>query len=130
MTRSLSLIRASFAVAALAVATTAASAPGVAKSNVAKSNFDGSWSVSIVTEKGECDRGYRYPIAINNGTLVNAGDTAFDISGKVANNGAITVRLAYGDKAAVGTGRMSPTYGTGSWSGGSCAGTWTAERKG
>lgn len=125
MTRSLSLIRASFAVAALAVATTAASAPGVAKTN-----FDGSWSVSIVTEKGECDRGYRYPIAINNGTLVNAGDTAFDISGKVANNGAITVRLAYGDKSATGTGRMSPTYGQGSWTGGSCAGTWTAERKG
>jgi hypothetical protein len=125
MTRSLSLIRASFAVAALAVATTAASAPGAAKTN-----FDGSWSVSIVTEKGECDRGYRYPIAINNGTLVNAGDTAFDISGKVANNGAITVRLAYGDKAATGTGKMSPTYGQGSWTGGTCAGTWTAERKG
>jgi hypothetical protein len=126
MTRSHTLVRrAFFAVAALAVTTVAASAPGIAKSN-----YDGSWSVSIVTEKGDCDRGYRYPIGINNGVLFNAGDTSFDISGKVANNGAITVRVAYGDKSATGTGRMSPSFGQGSWSGGSCTGTWTAERRG
>jgi hypothetical protein len=126
MTRSYTLARrVSLAIAALAVTTVAASAPGIAKSN-----YDGAWSVSIVTEKGDCDRGYRYPIAINNGTLINAGNTSFDISGKVANNGAVIVRVAYGDKAATGSGKMSPTYGQGSWSGGSCAGTWTAERRG
>ena len=111
--------------AAAAAATFFTSAP-----SVAKSNFDGTWSVSIVTEKGECDRGYRYPIGINNGVLFNAGDTGFDISGKVANNGAIAVRIAYGDKSATGTGRLSGNMGTGSWSGGSCAGSWTAERRG
>lgn len=126
MTRSHTLVcRAFFLVAAVAVTAVAASAPGIAKSN-----YDGAWSVSIVTEKGDCDRGYRYPIAINNGTLINAGNTSFDISGKVANNGAVIVRVAYGDKAATGSGKMSPTYGQGSWSGGACAGTWTAERRG
>jgi hypothetical protein len=126
MIRSHTLVRRAFLVAAaLAVTTVAASAPGVAKSN-----YDGQWSVSIVTEKGDCDRGYRYPIGINNGVLFNAGDTAFDISGKVATNGAVVVKVAHGDKSATGTGKMSPTYGEGSWSGGACAGTWTAERRG
>lgn len=126
MIRSHTLVRRAFLVAAaLAVTTIAASAPGVARST-----FDGTWSVSIVTEKGDCDRGYRYPIGINNGVLYNAGDTGFDISGKVASNGAITVRVAHGDQAATGTGKMSPTYGEGLWAGGSCAGSWTAERRG
>ncbi len=31
--------------------------------------FDGLWSVLIVTEKGDCDRGYRYPIRIARGAL-------------------------------------------------------------
>ncbi|MGB6965319.1 MAG: hypothetical protein WBD90_12715, partial [Xanthobacteraceae bacterium] len=34
--------------------------------------YDGLWSVSIVTEKGDCDRGYRCPIRISNGQLANA----------------------------------------------------------
>src|SRR3954467_14369750 len=29
-----------------------------------KPSFDGSWSVLIVTEKGKCDRAYRYPVKI------------------------------------------------------------------
>jgi hypothetical protein len=126
MIRSQQLIRRGtvFLVAAAALASVATAAP-----SVARSNFDGTWSVSIVTEKGECDRGYRYPIAINNGVLVNGGDTAFDISGKVAANGSIAVRIAYGDKSANGRCRLSGNIGMGSWSGGSCAGTWTAERR-
>ncbi len=95
----------------------------------AKTNFDGMWSVVIVTEKGDCDRAYRYPININDGKLENAGSASFDISGKVATNGAITVRVSYGDKSAVGSGRLSHASGGGSWSGGACAGSWTAERR-
>jgi len=92
-------------------------------------NFDGKWSVVVVTTKGDCDRAYRYPIAIRGTTLVNAGDTAFDISGRVQDNGSIAVKISYGDKSAQGSGRLSGTFGQGSWSGGSCAGTWTAERR-
>jgi hypothetical protein len=95
----------------------------------ASGNFDGQWSVVVVTTKGDCDRAYRYPIAIHGQNLVNAGDTAFDIAGKVQGDGAVAVRITYGDKSASGSGRLSATTGTGSWSGGSCAGTWTAERR-
>ena len=95
----------------------------------ATNNFDGKWSVVIVTENGDCDRAYRYPIDIRGQTLINAGNASFDISGKVQDNGAVAVRIAYGQKSASGSGRLSGTTGEGSWSGGGCGGTWTAERR-
>lgn len=111
-----------------AVAALAASI-AIAAPSAAKTSFDGNWSVLIVTEKGDCDRAYRYPVAISDGKLANAGSTPIDISGQVAGDGKINVRVSYGSKNALGIGRLSGTSGTGSWNGGSCAGTWTAERR-
>ena len=91
--------------------------------------YDGLWSVSIVTEKGDCDRGYRYPIRITNGVLANAGSVSVDIVGKVQPTGAITVMLSAAGKSANGSGRLSGDLGEGRWSGGECSGTWTAERR-
>ena len=93
-------------------------------------SYDGVWSVVIVTEKGTCDRAYRYPIRISNGTVVNEGSSPATISGKVASNGAVTVTVSAGSKSAIGSGRLSSTAGVGSWHGGDCTGTWEAERRG
>jgi hypothetical protein len=114
-------------VAAFAVA---ASATVAATTSFAPPPYDGLWSVSIVTEKGACDRGYRYPIRIANGLLANAGDTAFTITGKVAPTGAIIVTVSHGSSSATGSGRLAGDIGEGSWSAGECSGTWTAERRG
>src|SRR5499433_2657944 len=97
------------AAAVLGLGVVAASAPVQATGN-----FDGKWSVVIVTEKGDCDRAYRYPIDIKNMTLINAGNASFDISGK---------------KSASGSGRLSGNSGEGRWAGGGCAGSWMAERR-
>jgi hypothetical protein len=103
---------------------------GVATSgSFARPSYDGLWSVSIVTEKGACDRGYRYPVRISNGQLANAGDVAIDINGKVAPTGAITVSISAAGKSANGSGRLAGDIGEGQWSGGECSGTWTAERR-
>jgi hypothetical protein len=91
--------------------------------------YDGLWSVSVVTEKGDCDRGYRYPIRISHGQLINAGDAVFTVTGKVAQTGAITVTVSAGGKSATGSGRLAGAAGGGWWTGGSCSGTWTAERR-
>jgi hypothetical protein len=93
-------------------------------------NFDGVWSVVIVTEKGTCDRAYRYPIRIHNGSLIAEGSSPATINGKVASNGRVTVTVSAGSKSATGSGRLSGTVGTGSWKGGECSGTWEAERRG
>lgn len=91
--------------------------------------FDGNWSVLIVTEKGQCDRGYRYPVLISNGNVRYAGDASFAVSGRVGDNGAITVTVSHGEQSARGTGRLSGNSGTGAWKAGECSGRWTAERR-
>jgi hypothetical protein len=114
--------------AAMVVASAAAAAP-LESADRAVPHFDGMWSVLIVTEKGDCDRGYRYPIRISHGVLGNAGDAAFTISGKVAPSGAINVTVSRGSSSANGSGRLAGNSGEGSWTGGQCSGTWSAERR-
>ena len=92
--------------------------------------YDGVWSVLVQTQKGDCDPAYRYPIRIANGHLVNAGDNAFTITGAVAPTGAITVTVSAAGKSASGSGHLAGTEGGGSWTGGACSGSWTAERRG
>src|SRR5246127_711618 len=82
-----------------------------AAANAGSPRYDGLWSVSIVTEKGDCDRGYRYPVRISNGTLANAGDTMFTITGQVVGSGAVTVTVSAGGKSATGSGRLAGNIG-------------------
>ena len=112
-----------------AVALLAASAALTATPGFAVPRYDGLWSVSIVTKKGDCIASYRYPMRIANGVLANGGDLAINVSGKVAGNGAITVVVSHGDTRASGSGRLSGGVGSGSWSGASCSGFWTAARR-
>ena len=96
---------------------------------IAATTYDGLWSVVIVTEKGTCDRVFRYPIRISNASLVNAGDSAVTIKGSVRDNGSLTVTVSDGGKNVIGSGRLSGAVGAGSWTGSDCSGTWEAERR-
>ncbi len=94
---------------------------------------DGNWSVLIITEKGDCDRGYRYDVKIANGQVSYQGEAPVDMSGTVAPNGAVKVSIRLGNKGADGSGRLSGQTGAGTWhsvgSNASCAGRWEAERR-
>ena len=96
-----------------------------------KQNLDGAWSVLIVTEQGKCDRAYRYPVRISNGSVGYAGEASFDVSGNVGANGAVTVTVSRGSQSAKGTGQLSANGGSGRWTAGAgeCSGSWTAERR-
>src|SRR3981189_1815308 len=67
--------------------------------------FNGMWSVVIVTTKGDCERAYRYPIAIAGTSVINAGNAAVDISGRVLGNGAGAVRVSAMGQSPHGSGR-------------------------
>ncbi|MGC2074969.1 MAG: hypothetical protein WA728_02845, partial [Xanthobacteraceae bacterium] len=99
----------------LAAAAAASIAAGTMAStpSFALPRYDGLWSVSIVTQKGDCDPGYRYPVRITNGTLFNAGDSTFTVSGKVGATGAITVTVSAAGKSATGSGRLAGAAGMG-----------------
>ncbi len=94
---------------------------------------DGNWSVLIITEKGECDRGYRYEVKVANGHITYNGDSGINLAGTVASDGALKVSIKLGEKGASGTGHLSGRTGAGVWHGiggaGSCAGRWEAELK-
>jgi hypothetical protein len=124
-------IRPASALTALAMLAISAVPASPAPMSAAKPNFDGAWSVLIVTQKGQCDRAYRYPVKIENGTVGYAGNASFTVSGKVGDSGAVVVTVARGNQSANGQGKLSSTDGSGQWVAGSgdCSGTWTAERR-
>ena len=107
----------------------AAALPDIASAQRA---YDGNWSVLIVTERGTCDRAYRYGISIRGGRVHYDGG-AVNFTGNVAANGAVNVRVTSGSAAANGSGRLGRSEGQGRWSGQSsgnrCSGYWTAERR-
>jgi len=98
----------------------------------ARTIYDGRWSVLIITDKGICDRGYRYGFDIRNGIVQYDGDVV-DLTGRVGPNGHVRVTVSRGGQSANGTGRLSRNYGQGTWkgagSGESCSGRWEAERR-
>jgi hypothetical protein len=113
-----------------ALAVSVAALSGFASPATSAPGYDGLWSVVIVTEQGTCDRAYRYPVRISRGTVLNAGDSPVTITGRVGDNGSLTVTVSHGNQRATGSGRLSGANGAGSWRGGECSGTWQAERRG
>ena len=118
----------------LAACTLAFTSVGITSPTFARSAFDGEWSVVIETRGGACTPTLRYPIAITNGIVTNAGDTQAAVTGRVAPNGTVRVTVQSGGSWANGSGRLSATSGTGVWRGqgtsGLCVGTWQAQRRG
>jgi len=117
-----------------AVLLAAALSSGLATPAKAQSAYDGLWSVLIITDRGTCDRGYRYAVRIKGGRVAHAdpASSSFRISGRVSGNGAISVSVARGDQSANGSGRIGRSAGAGRWKSarGECSGTWQAERRG
>lgn len=99
----------------------------------ARTPYDGPWSVVIITDRGTCDRAYRYSVQIVDGIVRYAGEMGMDFRGRVGKGGAVAVSVAAGGSRADGRGRLGRDYGGGTWAGNSstgvCSGRWTAERR-
>ena len=97
----------------------------------ARTPYDGAWSVLIVTQRGSCDRAYRYGVQIVDGIVRYDGAVSF--TGRVAPNGRVQVSVSAGGSRANGSGRLSRNSGQGNWQGVSgsdlCSGYWQAERR-
>ena len=89
--------------------------------------FDGAWNVQIASQNVACPSGTTVTIGISNGQVAS-NNPVVSASGRVADAGTISVNLASGMKHAVGFGRLAGTSGSGTWHGGLCSGTWTAQR--
>jgi hypothetical protein len=89
--------------------------------------------VVIQTRGGDCTPMLRYPVAITNGVVTNAGESPVAVSGRVTPVGSVRVTVSAGGSSANGTGHLSTTSGGGVWRGqgttGVCMGTWQASRR-
>ena len=105
-------------IAAPAFGTAAASTP-----------YDGRWSLSIMTTRGSCDT-YNFPVDISNGRVSFPG--LVNANGRVTGKGSVRVFVAAMGKSANGSGRLTTSSGSGSWTGRAgedrCSGRWTAQR--
>ena len=106
---------------------------GAPTAATAQASFDGSWTILIVTEAGECDRAYRYGVQIDHGRINYEGGAGVELTGTVDRNGQVSATVQRGGQGAVGTGRLSTNRGRGTWRGksttGQCNGYWEAERR-
>ncbi len=97
---------------------------------VAATPFDGQWSLTFYTRRGECEPSYNFDIYIANGVLRHPNLVRF--KGRVTRSGEVRASVAVEDRYASGSGRLTGTSGRGSWSGYEggvrCSGTWTAMR--
>lgn len=110
---------------ALALGAAALPAP-----TVAAGSFDGSWSVRIRAENGDCRASYTVPIRVANGRIAYSGPFNAKASGKIGGNGALNVSFSYSDDVVTARGALKGSSGRGSWKSPtkSCDGTWVARR--
>jgi len=124
--RKLATLKWLFAAAGIAAAIALAGAAHAATSH------DGLWKVTIITQAGNCDPAYSYPVKVSSGVVSYNGDGSFAIAGNVADAGTVKVSISRGEQRADATGKLSGDSGTGQWSGKSattaCSGRWEAVR--
>ncbi|EKS33847.1 hypothetical protein [Afipia clevelandensis] len=101
-----------------------------AGSPVHAASFDGPWTVIIVTQSGNCDAAYSFPLQVSRGRLVSTGGAT--ISGRIGGNGVVSVAISSGGSSGRASGRLSGASGSGRWSGllngARCSGRWEAHR--
>jgi hypothetical protein len=106
-----------------------ASAPTNAARRNGGSPYDGTWSVAIYTQRGDCGS-VRVAARIVGGRVYSE-DQSYQANGAVGANGVIRVSVASGRLSASGSGRLSQSSGAGQWrsSAGECSGSWSASRR-
>src|SRR6478609_10518246 len=93
----------------------------------ASTPYDGSWSLSVVTNRGSCAPA-QFEIEINNGVIVYQGPAS--INGRISSGGEVQVSVSSQGNRASGSGKLSRSSGRGTWSGRSttsgeaCGGHW------
>jgi hypothetical protein len=113
-----------------ALAFGAATISGAALAQKGGNTFDGSWSVEVITRKGDCST-YRYPIVVQNGAIRYGGSESFNASGGISPSGAVKGTISRGEQRAEVTGRVAGTSGSGTWqTSGGCSGVWNADKRG
>jgi hypothetical protein len=100
-------------------------------SAAAGSAFDGTWSVSAVTQQGGCDPTYEFSVQIAAGRIALPQLAGF--SGQVADGGAVQASVSTSGTQVSAVGKLARSAGRGQWTSrskdGTCTGSWTARMR-
>ena len=103
----------------------------IALSATTATRFDGSWTATLITQSGECERSGQATGQILNGALVYPGG-GITVSGHVNADGELSGRISSGPYYVTGSGRLTGNSGSGTWQAvgpsGPCSGIWNAKR--
>lgn len=107
----------------LASALSAPVLPAVAGSD---NKFDGNWSLSVVTEKGDCDA-YTWTIVVSDNQLRRIESAFISASGAIDARGQARFQVA---SVVTASGQMNTATGRGHWEAPSksCSGRWQAAK--
>lgn len=98
----------------------------------AQQQFNGSWSVQVITEKGECNPTYQLPVVIEGGRARYEGSDSANAFGSVSSAGAVNASLSWGGSQANIKGRLAGAAGSGTWmttGSRNCSGRWVGQRR-
>jgi hypothetical protein len=92
-------------------------------------NFDGSWSVELSTENGQCGLNYKGQISVSNGRI-NEDGLFVQAAGLVDRAGKVTLRVSRGSDWLSASGALTAQNGSGRWAAHAqpCSGRWRATR--
>jgi hypothetical protein len=95
----------------------------------AQSNSDGNWSVTMVTQKGGCDRAMSSSLRVQDGRIDEQSMFA-RITGGINARGAVIIKVASGSDTIAASGTVVGVQARGSWSSPTrnCSGSWSALR--
>jgi hypothetical protein len=115
-----------FAAAAFAVV----AVPDPADARRGPGAYDGVWSVSFATLRGNCRSSYNVPFTVSGRRVSSAGGGR--VTGGIGRGGSVSVAISVGASHATGSGRLVGNQGSGRWSGiitgDRCSGVWQAVR--
>lgn len=91
--------------------------------------FDGRWSVEVITDKGSCDRAYRWSIGVDSGRVTDIGGNVAKAAGGIDRGGRVAMTLTRNADVLTARGAVSGKWGQGTWVAPTqqCAGRWRAE---
>lgn len=88
-------------------------------------SYDGVWSVTVVTNAGNCEANTRYPLTVLDGNVIGSPD----VSGSVDAAGLVRVFI----RGALANGQLTGSAGSGKWNAASvgvaCSGRWQASKR-
>jgi hypothetical protein len=96
----------------------------------ARTPFDGAWTVTMNTVRGDCAASFYFGVQVYNGRLSASGG-GFNLTGRVSPKGMVSATVGSGNQYSRAYGRLGRRSGAGTWVSPSrgCAGRWAATRR-